>query len=699
MDDLIDWGNDSIRLRFALHDGRAVLVGLNQAGDDTDLIPAHMALAPAEVLIAGGRLPQGQRHVSLGTSNELRYVSHIETFDDDWRGLTLVQSTASGLELSSTFSVCSDLPVVRTIQTVTNNSGTPVSLQHVSSLTINGFVRFRDPDWRERARLRIPHNTLFAEFQWTEHTLPSLGIIDVGFTESGPHSSKSRISVSSVGTQPTTEYLPMGALEDLARNRSWVWQIETNGSWQWEVGDHLAGIYLSAGGPNDQEHHWHRTLQPGEAFTAAPLAIACGTGRLEDVLVPLTEYRRRIRRPNADDVHLPIIFNDFMNSLLADPTEEKLLPVIAAAAKAGSEYFCVDAGWYSDEPSWWNTVGEWTESSIRFPNGFTKIFDEIRAAGMIPGLWLEPEVVGVDSPVASHLPDDAFFWRQGARIDSQGRHQLDFRSPAVRDRMDGVVDRLIRNYGLGYLKFDYNINGGIGSELASESPGNALLEHNRAFLTWIQGILDRHPGLVIENCSSGGARIDYASLATFSILSTSDQTDHLKYPAIAAGAPSGVTPEQAAVWVYPQPEFEDEELRFSIVNGLLARPQLSGGIWKLTQEQIKVVADAMAVYRTYRERIPGMAPLWPIGLPGWYDDWIAHGLADDSGLLLAVWRRGGERTIRLPLHAYHGPAADARVLFPRDVDTILNWDEHSRELTVTLPDTTRNLGARLIRLG
>ncbi len=692
MSALIDWGNSTIRLRLALEEGRAVVVGLDVAGRASDDIPARVATAPAEVLIAGGRLPQGQRHVALGTSAALRYEGHELRQQDGRSELVVVQRTPEGIVLRSTFSVFGELPVLRVQQELTNESSSAVTLEHVSSLTLNGFVRFRDDDWRERVRLRVPHNTLFAEFNWTEHTLPSLGIVDVGFTEEGVHSSKARVSVSSIGTQSTTEYLPMGALEDLGADRTWAWQIEANGSWQWEIGDHLAAVYLSAGGPNDQEHHWHRVLQPGESFSAVPIAIACTPGRLEDALRPLTQYRRLIRRPNADDERLPVIFNDFMNALMADPTEEKLLPVIAAAAAAGSEYFCVDAGWYADETGWWNTVGEWTESSVRFPDGFVRVFDAIRTAGMIPGLWLEPDVVGVESPVADRLPASAFFTRHGARVDSQGRHQLDFRSPAVTGRLDAVVDRLVADYGLGYLKFDYNINGGIGSTNGSASAGDALLEHHRAFLRWVRGLFERHPDLVIENCSSGGARIDYATMAEFSILSTSDQTDHIRSATIAAGAPSGVAPEQAAVWVYPQPEFDPEELRFSIVNGMLARPQLSGGMWKLDDTQLATVASAMTVYRSYRERIPTMTPIWPLGLPGWDDAWVAQGLTDDDGVLLSVWRRGGEESVSL--HLPSSLPHRAEVLFPTDVETGLAWE--GDDLVVSLSSSP---SARLIRIG
>ncbi|MEU1852203.1 hypothetical protein ABZ499_23745 [Streptomyces sp. NPDC019990] len=61
---------------------------------------------------------------------------------------------------------------------------------------------------------------------------------------------------------------------------------------------------------------------------------------------------------------------------------------------------------------------------------------------------------------------------------------------------------------------------------------------------------------VVENCASGGMRMDGATLAVAQLQSTSDQQDPLRYPPIAAAAPTAVPPEQGAVWAYPPPEFD-----------------------------------------------------------------------------------------------------------------------------------------------
>lgn len=113
-----------------------------------------------------------------------------------------------------------------------------------------------------------------------------------------------------------------------------------------------------------------------------------------------------------------------------------------------------------------------------------------------------------------------------------------------------TADALINKYGLGYLKTDYNIEPGA-TDFCSDSVGNGLLQHNRAYLAWLENLLSRHPSLTIENCSSGGMRMDYAMLSRCSVQSTSNMEDYVMYSTIAANVPAVLTPEQAAVWCYP----------------------------------------------------------------------------------------------------------------------------------------------------
>ncbi|MGW7719041.1 glycoside hydrolase family 36 protein, partial [Streptomyces chartreusis] len=365
------------------------------------------------------------------------------------------------------------------------------------------------------------------------------------------------------------------------------------------------------------------------------------------------------------------------------------------------EYFCVDAGWYDDSAGggWWDGVGEWLPSTRRFPDGgIAVVLDRIRERGMVPGLWLEPEAVGVRSPLAATLPPDAFFQRDGIRLTEQGRHQLDLRHPAARAHLDRTIDRIVGEWGVGYLKLDYNIVIAPGTTAPGDlAPGAGLLGHAHAYLDWLSEVLDRHPHLVIENCASGGMRMDGASLAVTQLQSTSDQQDPLRYPPIAAAAPSAVPPEQGAVWAYPQPEFDDDLIAFTLGGALLGRIHLSGHLDRMTKHQLGLVQDTLATYRTIRRDLARAVPFWPLGLPGWTDEWLALGMraADDRTTYLSVWRRGGPTELSVPIDHLADREPRVEILHPSSAPAGSAVRDGDGALRVRLPRTP---GILLVRL-
>jgi alpha-galactosidase len=503
-----------------------------------------------------------------------------------------------------------------------------------------------------------------------------------------------------------------------------VWQIEHNGGWHWQVGEHTRRdgqfrggelrtsgeetAYVALLGPTDAAHHWRLFLEPGEVFETIPVAVALSSEGFEGAIARLTEYRRASRRVHDDHRRLPVVFNDFMNTLMGDPTTERLLPLVAAAARVGAEYFCIDSGWYAElGENWWDTLGAWRPSTSRFPKGITEVLDSIRNHGMVPGMWLEPEVVAVQSPVACELPDAAFFCRRGERVVEQGRFQLDLRHPAAREHLDSAVDFLVGDLGVGYLKLDYNINVGPGTDVGGVTEGVGMLGHNRALLDWLDAVLDRHRTLTIENCGSGAMRADYALLSRLQLQSTSDQQDFLRYPAIAAAAPAAIAPEQAASWAYPQPEWSDGDIAFALCGPLLGRIHLSGHLDRMTESQLELVADAVSVYKRIRFDLPNALPFWPLGLPKWTDSWFALGMRSPASSYVLIWHRGRigapqvgvgcEDRLRMTLPVPHlrDTCSAAEILYPALGFVEVAWDDERGDLTV---DAARVPSACLIEL-
>lgn len=462
----------------------------------------------------------------------------------------------------------------------------------------------------------------------------------------------------------------MGCLENEETGATFLWQIENNGSWYWEVaesselmfptvkdhnlmitndGNEISGeIYFVLSGPTEWESQWHKSLKPGKSFITVPAAVSVVNGGFEKAVVEMTKYRRKIRRPNKDNEKLAVIFNDYMNCLFGDSTTEKLLPLIDAAADAGCEYFCIDCGWYTDT-NWWAGVGEWKPSAQRYPGGIEKPIKYIREKGMIPGLWLEIETVGFDCPNIDKIPKSWFFRRHGKIVSDQCRYQLDCRNPEVQDYATSVIDRMVNEYGVGYIKMDYNINSGIGTEVDSDSLGDGLLEHNRAYLAWLDSIFVKYPDLIIENCGSGGMRMDYAMLSRHSIQSSSDQTDYIKNAAIAASCATALTPEQCAIWSYPLSGADPEETIMNMVNAMMLRIHQSGHLATLPANQFNLVKNGIEVYKMIRNDIKEGLPFWLTGIPKFEDPWFTFGLECDNCAYIAVWRISGEKILNVPL--------------------------------------------------
>jgi alpha-galactosidase len=315
---------------------------------------------------------------------------------------------------------------------------------------------------------------------------------------------------------------------------------------------------------------------------------------------------------------------------------------------------------------------------------------------MVPGLWLELEVMGVLCPLADKVPGDWFFQRHGRRVQVRGRYQLDFRHPGVTKHADEVIDRLVKDYKVGYIKMDYNSDAGIGTERDADSAGDGLLQHNRAYLAWLDRVFERYPDLVIENCGSGGMRMDYALLSRHSIQSSSDQMDYRNYAAIAAAAPGAIAPEQCAVWSYPMREGDEEETVFNMVNALLQRIHQSGHLAELSPARMALVKEGIAYYKSIRGLVPQGRSFWPLGLPQWGDSWHCLGLEHGGKRLLAVWRlKGGEAKLSLPLRELKGREAQVRVAYPKNKDAGLRWNRASGVLELSLE---KEFSARILEI-
>ena len=599
-----------------------------------------------EVQVAGENKDthMGAKMVHSSEAGRLTYKTHTISGNT----LTVVQESPN-VRCETVFEGYEDTNAIRVHTVVTNITDRPIVLEEVSAFCASGMGDKNEPDEMCFTDFLQSHH---AECQPRTRSFRELRLCG------GKSDSQQRVCGCNIGSWSTKEMLPMGIVEDQKNGNFLMFQIESNSSWYYELSDAAGKYYLYLGGPNYPFGGWFKTLQPGESYTSVYAALAFGKD-LNDVVGNMTKYRRHIAGVSPADAKLPTIFNEYMHLSWDSPTAENTAKYAPVVAKTGVEYYVIDCGWHNEEPGdkVYPYVGHWKESKARFPEGVKKTTDYIRSLGMKPGLWIEPEIIGIQcQQMLEHYDDDCFFQRHGKRLAVMNRHFIDYRNPKVREYMTETIRRMVEDYGAQYIKCDYNQDCGIGTDLNAENPGAGLEEAANAFLDWMREMIAKYPDVVFEGCSSGGMRMDYKTLSAYSLVSTSDQTDYLLYPYIAGNILAAVLPEQAAVWSYPVAsdctkgeDVSDERIVINMINSFLGRMHLASHLDYLNEHQMDLIREGVAYYNTLSEMKKTAAPYFPLGFTNFGEKTVCAGLKNENKIYLAVWNLNGEKEMVIPV--------------------------------------------------
>ena len=178
--------------------------------------------------------------------------------------------------------------------------------------------------------------------------------------------------------------------------------------------------------------------------------------------------------------------------------------------------FWVDAGWFGvDRPvspteygasDWACTVGNWRVNRVPHPGGFLPVAEAIRRAGMKFLLWVEIERVMPETPVAAEHPE----WLLTTPADD-GNLLLNLGNEAACDWAIGEVERLVREEGIDYYRQDFNFNT-IPFWADNDAPdrvGVTEMKYIAGLYRFWDTLRERFPDMLIDNCASGGRRIDF----------------------------------------------------------------------------------------------------------------------------------------------------------------------------------------------
>ena len=471
-----------------------------------------------------------------------------------------------------------------------NGGDAPVTLEMLSSFSLCGITPYAPldaPNCLTLHRLRS---------KWSdEGRLVSEAIEDLQLEPSWSGHGAASEKFGQVGSLPVRRWFPFAAVEDRSSGVIWGAQLHAPASWQMEAYRRDDGLCLSGGLADYDFGHWAKVVAPGEAFETPAAHLSACVGGVDDLCARLTRMQKRALAQLPRPERLPVVFNEFCTTWGA-PSQRRLEELLPALRGRDIDYFVIDCGWYAQPgKSWEMNMGDWTVNANQFPDGLGAAARAIRAAGMRPGLWFEPEICGREADVfegqAAHQ-----LTRFGAPVTAGVRRFWDMRDPWVREYLRGKVIEPLAENGFEYVKIDCNESIGAGCD-GAESLGEGLRLDIAASQDFFREIRACIPNILIEDCASGGHRLEPSFLGLCQLASATDSHEQRELPIIAANLHRAMLPEQSLIWAVLRRGDSPRRLVWSIAATFLGVMCLSGDVEALSAEQWAVVERGIAFYR------------------------------------------------------------------------------------------------------
>ncbi len=515
----------------------------------------------------------GMTMLSSGTMESFKNINEVSK-----DGKTITEySTDDGIILRVERRIVEATGAEEIVTSIVNNSESEVTMELLTSFLIKGVKADRihriQSFWSAEGRHRVDTvNDLNMECSWN-------------------HMAVRVEKFGNVGSMPVRKYFPFLALEDSEAGKFTAVSLYSPASWQMEIICEHEDTLNIAGGIADRDFgHWTKKLLPKETFIA-PKAVAAEGASLEEVCDKLVKSQH----PDISHVDdkMGITFNEYCTTW-GNPTHENIAKICDKLEDVGIQYLVMDSGWFGKDGNWWESEGDWYINKKRFPDGLKKTADYIRSKGMVPGIWFEFEVAGYGSD--TFKKDDWMLKKDGVSLNVGGRKFLDMENKEVQEYLDKSVIGLLKDNGYGYIKVDYNDTIGIGVD-GPDGPGENLRRKIAATQAFFKKMRAEIPELVIENCSSGGHRLEPSMMELASQASFSDAHEIKSLPIIAANLHRVIRPEQSQIWAVLRKEDDSARLYYSLCATLFGRMGLSGDIYDLSESQWKTVKDGIAFYK------------------------------------------------------------------------------------------------------
>ena len=337
-------------------------------------------------------------------------------------------------------------------------------------------------------------------------------------------------------------------------------------------------------------------LKGNESYEAPALFAVYSSQGLDGVSAAFHSHLR------AREIHpkrpRPLTLN-MWEALYFDHNEDKIRELVDVAAEVGVERVVLDDGWFHSRRNDRSGLGDWVIDPAVWPNGLTPVIEYINSKGIEFGLWFEGEMVNPDSDLYRAHPD--WILHEGDRTPPLWRHQLvlDLGHEEAYKHVLEQTSSLLTAHNIVYIKWDHNRVLVDAGHLGAAG----VRRQTQAIYRLFAELKKRHPGLEIESCASGGARIDLGVIDYVDRFWTSDNNDALERQTIQRWTSQVIPPEMLGTHIGPTHGHQTGrtlELSMRAITALFGHAGIEWNITQATAEERANLATWSKYYKDNR---------------------------------------------------------------------------------------------------
>ncbi|MCM1273624.1 MAG: alpha-galactosidase [Clostridium sp.] len=300
----------------------------------------------------------------------------------------------------------------------------------------------------------------------------------------------------------------------------------------------------------------------------------------------------------------PILLNSW-EAAYFDIDERKLLSLAKAGKEAGIELFVMDDGWFGTRDDDTQALGDWDANRKKLPHGLKGLATKIKELGLLFGIWVEPEMVNVNSRLYEQHPD--WVLAIPGKPHSEGRNQriLDLTRKEVQDYVIEQMSRIFSSADISYVKWDMNrtVTDYFSAALPPERQGEVAHRYVLGLYRCMKELTERFPHILFEGCAAGGNRFDLGILCYFPQIWASDDTDALCRAEIQTGYSYGYPMSVVSAHVSSCPNHQTLrntplETRFHVAAFGICGYECN--FCDMKKEEIEAVKQQIELYKKWR---------------------------------------------------------------------------------------------------